>query len=126
MGVSTLVRSPAVKWASLWCVSATILAARAWFVRAGSYAFEYVSDPVADVLAADREWAGTLDRATAAILCLVKAHGWPVVTGRADREQGQAHLPAEQPQAGQDPRLPEADAHQGGPRHRGRPAPQGS
>ncbi|NYH80788.1 hypothetical protein FHR84_004156 [Actinopolyspora biskrensis] len=70
----------------------------AWFVRTGPYALSRVRSR--------RGWcsqplplpsAGTLDRATPAILCLVKAHGWPVVTGRADREQGQAHLPAEQP-----------------------------
>lgn len=70
----------------------------AWFVRTGPCAFSRVRSR--------RGWcsqplplpsAGTLDRATPAILCLVKAHGWPVVTGRADREQGQAHLPAKQP-----------------------------
>ena len=38
----------------------------------------------------------------------------------------QAHLPAEQPSAGQDPRLPPAHAYPRRPRHPGCPPPQGS
>ncbi len=96
--ISTLVRSPAVKRAFSWCVSATLSRHGSWFVRTGPCAFSrarsrrgWCSQPL------PLPSAGTLDRATPAILCLVEAHGWPVVTGRADREQGQAHLPAKQP-----------------------------
>ena len=46
-------------------------------------------------------------------------------TGRVDREQGQAHLPAEQPPPGTHARLPAADAHPGRARHPRRSPPQG-
>jgi hypothetical protein len=49
--------------------------------------------------------------------------GWLCSNGEP-REQ--AHLPAEQPSAGQDPRLPSAYAHPRGPRHPGCPPRQGS
>ena len=41
------------------------------------------------------------------------------------RSREQAHLPAEQPAPGQDPRLPSAHAHPRRPRHPVRPSPQG-
>ena len=43
----------------------------------------------------------------------------PVVTGRSDREQGQAHFPAEQPPPCQEARVPAAHAHSRRPGHRG-------
>ena len=46
-------------------------------------------------------------------------------TGRVDREQGQAHLPAEQPPPGAYARFPAADAHPGRARHPRRSPPQG-
>src|SRR5450631_787665 len=49
--------------------------------------------------------------------------GWLCSNGEP-REQ--AHLPAEQPPAGQDPRLPSAYAHPRRPRDPGCPPPQGS
>ena len=49
--------------------------------------------------------------------------GWLCSNGES-REQ--AHLPAEQPSAGQDPRLPSAHAHPGRSRHPGCPSRQGS
>jgi len=49
--------------------------------------------------------------------------GWLCSNGEP-REQ--AHLPAEQPSTGQDPRLPPSHAHPGRPRHPGRPPRQGS
>jgi hypothetical protein len=49
--------------------------------------------------------------------------GWLCSNGEP-REQ--AHLPAEQPSAGQDPRLPSAYAHPRRSRHPGRPPRQGS
>lgn len=48
------------------------------------------------------------------------------LVGRVIGDTGeQAHLPAQQPPPGEDPRVPAADAHAGGPRHPGRPASQG-
>jgi putative membrane protein insertion efficiency factor len=41
------------------------------------------------------------------------------------REQGQAYFPAQQPPQGQDPRVPSAHAHQGGPGDSGRSSSQG-
>jgi len=53
-----------------------------------------------------------------------------IVLGTSDREnnsreQGQAHLPAQQPPPCEDARVPPAHAHQGGPRHPDRAPSQG-
>ena len=52
-----------------------------------------------------------------------QSHRWLCSNGEP-REQ--AHLPAEQPSTGQDPRLPPAHAHPRRPRHPGLSSPQGS
>jgi hypothetical protein len=54
--------------------------------------------------------------------CQHRIPGWLCSIGEP-REQ--AHLPAEQPSSGQDPRLPPTHAHPRRPRHSGCPSPQG-